>query len=136
ELKRVLSQETRLEPQEQRILFRGKEKDNDECLHIAGVKDMEKVVLLEDLASKERKLEQIKSDQGITKACEAIAVVRAEVSKLTEKVSALESAIHEGKKVADKEFVVLTELLMVQLLKLHSIEAEGEAKGVLHTHHH
>nr|CAD1844210.1 unnamed protein product [Ananas comosus var. bracteatus] len=126
--RRVLSQETRLEPQEQRILFRGKEKDNDECLHIAGVKDMEKVVLLEDLASKERKLEQIKSEQGITKACEAIAVVRAEVSKLAEKVAALESAIHEGKKVADKEFCCLTELLMVQLLKLHSIEAEGEAK--------
>nr|CAD1844103.1 unnamed protein product [Ananas comosus var. bracteatus] len=120
ELKRVLSLETRLEPQEQRILFRGK-KDNDECLHMAGVKDIAKVVLLEDPASKKRKLEQIKSDQGITKACEAIAVVRAEVSKLAEKVSALESAIHEGKKVAYKEFVVLTELLMVQFLKLHSI---------------
>ncbi|OAY83489.1 BAG family molecular chaperone regulator 4 [Ananas comosus] len=128
ELKRVLSQETGLEPQEQRILFRGKEKDNDECLHMAGVKDMAKVVLLEDPASKELKLEQMRRDQGITKACEAIAVVRAEVSKLAEKVSALESAVREGKKVADKEFVVLTELLMVQLLKLDSIEAEGEAK--------
>lgn len=36
--------------------------------------------------------------------------------------------MHGGTKVADKEFVVLTELLMVQLLKLDSIEAEGEAK--------
>ena len=36
--------------------------------------------------------------------------------------------MHKGTKVAEKEFVVLTELLMMQLLKLDSIEAEGEAK--------
>ena len=33
-----------------------------------------------------------------------------------------------GNEVADKEFVVLTELLMVQLLKLDTIEADGEAQ--------
>ena len=37
--------------------------------------------------------------------------------------------MHGGTKVAEKEFLVLTELLMVQLLKLDGIEAaEGEAK--------
>ena len=34
-----------------------------------------------------------------------------------------------GRKVEDKEFVVLAELLMVQLLKLDGIEAEGEARA-------
>lgn len=43
-------------------------------------------------------------------------------------VSPLESAVHGGTKVAEKEFVVLIEMLMMQLLKLDSIEAEGEAK--------
>ncbi|CAL9147122.1 unnamed protein product [Musa hybrid cultivar] len=128
ELKKVLAPETGLEPQEQRLLFRGKEKDDDERLHMAGVKDMSKVVLLEDPASKERKLEQTKRDQGILRACEAVALVRAEVDKLAVKVSTLEASVHAGTKAADKEFVVLTELLMVQLLKLDSIEAEGEAK--------
>ena len=33
-----------------------------------------------------------------------------------------------GTKVSDKEFVVSTELLMRQLLKLDSIQAEGEEK--------
>ena len=33
-----------------------------------------------------------------------------------------------GTKVEEKEFDVLTELLMRQLLKLDGIEAEGEAK--------
>lgn len=128
ELKRALARETGLEPQEQRLLFRGKEKDNEECLHMAGVKDMSKVVLFEDPASKERKLEQMKRDQGIAQVCEAIAPVRVEVDKLAERVSALEAAVYGGTKVAEKEFVVTTELLMIQLLKLDGIEAEGEAK--------
>ncbi|XP_058110326.1 BAG family molecular chaperone regulator 4 [Magnolia sinica] len=128
DLKRLLTQETGLEPQEQRLLFRGKEKDDEECLHMVGVKDMSKVILLEDPASKERKLEEMKMDQGISRACEAVARVRAEVNKLAEKVLALEAVVHRGTRVAEKEFVVLTELLMMQLLKLDSIEAEGEAK--------
>lgn len=37
-------------------------------------------------------------------------------------------AVGDGTKVAEKEFVVSTELLMRQLLKLDGIEAEGEAK--------
>jgi hypothetical protein len=36
--------------------------------------------------------------------------------------------LYNGTKVADKEIVVLTELLMVELLNLDSIEADGEAK--------
>lgn len=43
-------------------------------------------------------------------------------------VIALEANVHGGIKVTNKEFVVLTELLMLQLLKLDSIEADGEAK--------
>lgn len=128
ELKRALSRETGLEPQEQRLLFRGKEKDNEECLHMAGVKDMSKIVLLEDPASKERKLEQMKVDPGISRACEAVVLVRSEVDRLAEKVTTLESAVHGGIKVVEKEFLVLTELLMVQLLKLDGVEAEGEAR--------
>ncbi|KAG9453543.1 hypothetical protein H6P81_006447 [Aristolochia fimbriata] len=128
DLKKVISQETGLEPQEQRLLFRGKEKDNEEHLHMVGVKDMSKIVLLEDPASKERKLEQMKIDEGIYKACEAVVCVRSEVDKLSEKVAMLEKSMRGGNKVDEKEFVVLTELLMRQLLKLDSIEAQGEAK--------
>ena len=38
------------------------------------------------------------------------------------------STIHGDNKVVDKEFVVLAELLMVQLLKSDAIEVGGEAK--------
>ncbi|XWS53356.1 hypothetical protein CRYUN_Cryun11dG0150300 [Craigia yunnanensis] len=128
DLKRVIAQETGLEPKEQRLLFQGKEKDDEECLHMVGVKDMSKVILLEDPASKERKLEEMKINQSVLKACEEVAKVRAEVDKLSEKVVALEAIVRGGSKVAEKEFLVLTELLMVHLLQLDTIEADGEAK--------
>ncbi|KAM1756729.1 hypothetical protein EV1_006050 [Malus domestica] len=128
DLKRVLSPETGLEPKEQRLLFRGKEKEDNDCLHIAGVKDMSKIVLLEDPASKEKKLEEMKKNQGVLNAYEEVAKVRAEVDKLSQKIVDLETSLLSGTKVSDKDIVVLTELLMVELLKLDSIVADGEAK--------
>lgn len=47
---------TNLEPNEQRLLFKGKEREDYEYLHMFGVKDKDKVLLLEDPAVKERKL--------------------------------------------------------------------------------
>ncbi|KAE8099159.1 hypothetical protein FH972_017163 [Carpinus fangiana] len=128
DIKNALVQKTRLEPKDQRLLFRGKEKEDEEHLHMVGVKDRSKILLLENLVSKERKLEEIRKNNEMTKAFEAVAGVRAEVDKLAERVAALEVAVDGGTKVAEKEFLVSTELLMKQLLKLDSIEAEGEAK--------
>ncbi|XP_038724351.1 BAG family molecular chaperone regulator 4-like isoform X2 [Tripterygium wilfordii] len=127
-LLRVLASETGLEPKEQRLLFQGKEKEDDEWLHMVGVMDMSKVMLFEDPASKERKLEEMKRNQGMLNAYESVARVRAEVDKLSKKVVALETTVRGGKKAADKEFIVLTELLMRQLLNLDAIEADGEAR--------
>ncbi|XP_038880887.1 BAG family molecular chaperone regulator 4 [Benincasa hispida] len=136
DMKKHLVAKTGLQPEEQRLLFRGKEKDDDEHLHTAGVKNLSKILLLENKTSKQRKVvedvkvvEEVKrSDGGVSKASEAIADVRSEVDKLSDRVAALEVAVNSGTKVADKEFVVSTELLMRQLLKLDSIDAEGEAK--------
>ncbi|VAI55764.1 hypothetical protein VPH35_110080 [Triticum aestivum] len=44
-------------------------------------------------------------------------------------VCELEKSVRAGRKVEEKEFVVLTELLMVQPLKLDGIEAEGKARA-------
>ncbi|KAJ9152806.1 hypothetical protein P3X46_026326 [Hevea brasiliensis] len=56
ELKMVLSLVSGLEPREQRLLFKGKEREDNEYLHMVGVRDKDKVFLLEDPAIKERKL--------------------------------------------------------------------------------
>lgn len=52
----ILSLVTSLEPREQRILFKGKERDDDKYLHMVGVRDNDKVLLLQDPAIKEKKL--------------------------------------------------------------------------------
>ncbi|EES01924.1 hypothetical protein BDA96_03G425500 [Sorghum bicolor] len=56
DLKVMLSLVTGLWPREQRLLYRGKERDDCEHLHMVGVQDKDKVLLLEDPAIKERKL--------------------------------------------------------------------------------
>ncbi|KAL5580689.1 hypothetical protein UlMin_013131 [Ulmus minor] len=128
DLKKVLAHETGLQPKEQRLLFQGKEKEDEECLEMVGVKDLSKIILLEDPASKEKKLQEMKKNQGLLKAYEAVGQVRAEVDKLSQKVVTLETMMRSGANVADKEFAILTELLMGQLLKLDTIQADGEAR--------
>ncbi|KAF5764728.1 putative BAG domain-containing protein [Helianthus annuus] len=51
-----------------------------------------------------------------------------EVDKLAGQVSALESVISKGGKVAEKTLLNLIELLMNQLLKLDGITADGDVK--------
>ncbi|WMV17610.1 hypothetical protein MTR67_010995 [Solanum verrucosum] len=55
ELKMILAMVTGLEPKEQRLLYKGKEREDCEHLHMVGVKDKDKVLLFEDPAIKERK---------------------------------------------------------------------------------
>lgn len=129
DLKKILTRETKLEAKDQRLLFRGKEKGDDECLDMAGVRDMSKVILLEDPASKERKLVDKSKNRAKLQAYDAVVTVRAEVDKLANKVVALETTAKYGIKIVGKEVEVLTELLMKELLKLDGIEAEGEAKA-------
>lgn len=52
----VLSLVTGLEPRAQRILYRGKEREDVDHLHMVGIKDSDKVLLLEDPAIKDKKL--------------------------------------------------------------------------------
>lgn len=70
----ILSMVTGLERQEQRLLFKGKEREDHDFLHMVGVKDMDKVLLLEDPASKEMKLRDRRRAKAPEKCCQAIAV--------------------------------------------------------------
>lgn len=133
DLKKLLVQDTGLQPNEQRLLFRGKQKDDSEWLHVSGVKDKAKIILVEDPASRERRLEEMRKQEQIARACKAIAVVRSEVDKLAGQILELEGNIKNRIVAHDSEFTVLTELLMRQLLKLDGIQADGEAKALRRT---
>ncbi|KAJ9562466.1 hypothetical protein OSB04_007626 [Centaurea solstitialis] len=56
ELKIILSKVTSMETNEQRLLFKGKEREDGEHLHMVGVKNNDKVLMLQDPAIKEKKL--------------------------------------------------------------------------------
>lgn len=69
ELKAVLSMVTGLEPREQRLLFRGKEREDTDHLHMVGVRDKDKVLLLEDPALKDMKLRALAA-QVVQSSCQ------------------------------------------------------------------
>lgn len=98
DLKRAIAEKMGLDPQEQKVLFRGKEKEDSEHLDVSGVKDKSKVLLLEELTDREKKPEEVndspekkpedaKDSKEMRKALQAIAGVRAEVDKLSERVN-------------------------------------------------
>lgn len=82
-MKKLLVQDTGLQPQEQRLLFRGKEKEDGEPLHLAGVKDKAKLILVEDPAAREKKMLEQRKLEHIARTCQAINKVRGEVDKLS-----------------------------------------------------
>nr|GMC88448.1 BAG family molecular chaperone regulator 4-like [Ipomoea batatas] len=128
QVKDIIAQVIGLEPKLQKLLFRGKEKEDQEYLSVAGVKDNSKLLLMEDTTSTEKTPEEVKENSVISIGGEAVAEVRAEVDKLSEQVDALQAVIDSGTKVDDKDIIYLTEMLMRQLLKLDGIEAEGDGK--------
>ncbi|XP_031126209.1 BAG family molecular chaperone regulator 4 isoform X2 [Ipomoea triloba] len=128
QVKDIIAQVIGLEPKVQKLLFRGKEKEDQEYLSVAGVKDNSKLLLMEDTTSNEKTPEEVKENSVISRGGEAVAEVRAEVDKLSEQVDALQAVIDSGTKVDDKDIIYLTEMLMRQLLKLDGIEAEGDGK--------
>ncbi|XP_055807545.1 BAG family molecular chaperone regulator 4-like [Solanum dulcamara] len=128
EVKSILSSIIGLEPKVQKLLFRGKEKEDHEYLHLVGVKDNSKVLVMEEEMVEDKIPEEVRVTTEISRGAEAVAEVRTEVDKLSEKVSALQVVVFGGTSVEDKDIISLTEMLMRQLLKLDGIEAEGEGK--------
>lgn len=128
ELKKMLTGPTGLHHQDQKLLYKDKERDNNAFLDIAGVKDKSKMVLIEDPLSLEKRYIEMKKNAKMEKAAKTISDISFEVDRLAGQVSAFESIISKGAKVVEKDLVKLIELLMNQLLKLDGIVAEGDVK--------
>ncbi|KAJ8762660.1 hypothetical protein K2173_010681 [Erythroxylum novogranatense] len=127
ELKKVLTAETGLHVGDQRLIYRGKERENREYLDTCGVKDRSKLVLIEDPSSIERRYIEMRKNARIQSAHRAISCVSMEVDKLADQVSAIENSISNGIKVPEVQITTLTEMLMRQAIKIDSISAEGDA---------
>ncbi|KAK7331407.1 hypothetical protein VNO77_25631 [Canavalia gladiata] len=129
EVKKVLSGETGLQVDEQRVLYRGRERDNGEYLDMCGVKDRSKLVLIQDPSSIERRFIQMRINAKIQTAHRAINNVVLELDQLSHQVSAIDKSISNGVKVPEVQITTLIEMLMRQAIKLESISAEGDASA-------
>ncbi|XP_010909200.1 BAG family molecular chaperone regulator 1 [Elaeis guineensis] len=129
ELKKLLTAETGLQPGEQRLMYRGKERGDGEFLDLCGVKDRSKVVLIQDPTSLERRRVEMWRNARIQSVHQAISDVSLEVDKLADQVTTIEKSISNGNKVAEVQITTLIELLMRQAVKLDSIPTEGDASS-------
>jgi hypothetical protein len=86
ELKKLVAAKTGLHPDDQKVLYKNRERDSKAFLDMAGVKDRSKVVVVEDPEARARRLIEERRNGQIEKAGKAVAAVAAEVDKLAPKV--------------------------------------------------
>ncbi|XP_072976249.1 BAG family molecular chaperone regulator 3-like [Typha angustifolia] len=129
ELKKMLSARTGLHPEDQKLVYKDKERDSKAFLDTCGVKDRSKIVLLEDPTAQAKRLLEMRRTDKMEKAAKSISRISLEVDKLASKVSALETIVNKGGKVVENDVINLTELLMNELIKLDAIVADGDIKA-------
>uniref|UniRef100_A0A1J3EXH2 BAG family molecular chaperone regulator 1 n=1 Tax=Noccaea caerulescens TaxID=107243 RepID=A0A1J3EXH2_NOCCA len=128
ELKKMLSGPTGIHHQDQKLMYKDKERDSKAFLDVSGVKDKSKMVLIEDPISQEKRFIEMRKIAKTEKAAKAISDTSLEVDRLGGRVSAFEMVIKKGGKIAEKDLVTVIELLMNELIKLDGIVAEGDVK--------
>lgn len=83
----MLAGPTGLNPQDQKLMYKEKERDSKAFLDVAGIKEGSKLVLIEDELSKERRFIESRKTAKMEKASKDIAAIRFEVDKLAKQVS-------------------------------------------------
>lgn len=128
ELKKMLSGPTGLHHEDQKLMFKDKVRDSKSYLDVMGVKDRSKMVVMEDPISQEKRILEMRKKAKMEKAAKSISDISFEVDRLAGQVSAIESVISKGGKVAEKTLLNVIDLLMNQLLKLDGITVDGDVK--------
>ncbi|CAH8373287.1 unnamed protein product [Eruca vesicaria subsp. sativa] len=128
ELKKMLSGPTGIHYQDQKLMYKDKDRDSKAFLDVSGVKDKSKMVLMEDPISQEKRFLEMRKIAKTEKASKAVSDISLEIDRLGGRVSAFEMVIKKGGKVAEKDLVTVMELLMNELIKLDAIVAEGDVK--------
>lgn len=87
ELKKLLAEHTGLHHQDQKLIYKKKERDSKLYLDVAGVKNGSKMMLVEDIASRERRCLEMIRNAKIEKASKSLCQIRLQVDKFAEQVS-------------------------------------------------
>ncbi|KAK9698627.1 hypothetical protein RND81_08G118900 [Saponaria officinalis] len=128
DLKKILIKSTGLNPVDQKLIFKDKERDSKSSLNVCGVKDGSKIILVQDIISQENRFLEARRNSNMERALRSVAEVTIEVDNLSSKLKAMERVISKGGRVDDKELLTLIELLMAQMIKLDGIIADGDVK--------
>lgn len=86
DLKLMVTQSIGLDPETHKLLFRGKEKEDNEHLQLAGVKDMSKMLLMEDTTCKEERPVEVAQTSVVSRGGAAVAEIRKDIDELSEQV--------------------------------------------------
>ncbi|KAK1353311.1 BAG family molecular chaperone regulator 1 [Heracleum sosnowskyi] len=128
DLKKLVAKPTGLHPEEQKLIFKDKERESRTFLDVAGVIDGSKLVLVEDTDARERRFLEARDNAQMQKALKDITEISLEVDKFAKQVINLETQVCGGKRVMEKSFLSLVEQLMTQLIKLDEIVGDGDVK--------
>lgn len=82
----MLSGPTGLHHEDQKLLFKDKERASKVFLDVVGVKDKSKIVLLEDPISQEKRYLEMRRNAKMEKAAKLISEISLEVDRLTGQV--------------------------------------------------
>lgn len=86
ELKKMLVGPTGIHHQDQKLIFKDKERDSKAFLDTSGVKDRSKIVLMEDPISQEKRLLEMRRSAKMEKASKSISEISLEVDRLAGRV--------------------------------------------------
>ena len=87
DLKKILEEKTGLHPQDQKLIYKDKERDSASYLDISGVKDRSKILLVEDAAGKAKRVLEMRRNAKMEKAVNSLAHISRDVEKLATKVA-------------------------------------------------
>ncbi|XLU42273.1 hypothetical protein S245_037087 [Arachis hypogaea] len=121
ELKKMLRERTGLHAQDQKLMFKKKERDSKSYLDVERVRDGSKLVLFEKIESRERRMLETLRIAKKEKASKSL-------KEINHQVSALEAGASTGGVIAELDIESLTENLMRMLITLNEIFAEGDLK--------
>lgn len=87
ELKKLLTGPTGLHHEDQKLIYKDKERDSKAFLDVVGVKDKSKLVLVEDPISQEKRLLEMRKNAKLEKASKSISEISLEVDRLAGQVT-------------------------------------------------
>nr|GEU61603.1 BAG family molecular chaperone regulator 1-like [Tanacetum cinerariifolium] len=117
ELKKVLVKTTLLNLLYQKIVYKDKERDSKAYLDVAGVKDGSRMVLFDDIMSREKRLVENLKTMKIEKAKTKIVSITSEIDKLAKQVAEGDVKLRRRMQKQQPEFPQLDSGLTVPVFK-------------------